>query len=284
MSSSRKVEALHGVVAWLPLVFALVATILFSVWTYFLATQVVTINLLSQSRFQHFLAGEPNAMGDALAGFVGSLTLIWVVASVFQQSMELRAQRREFSEMVVAQRAQVSALDAQRKIFEDEQEQRKQDEISKILDRLLFDLARACELANIVTQWEFSKHEDDFSGMIDDRGNLLREQHVDTIKPFSLSNYNDVDERVYQHGYALMAAYIFLQSGQIGQCIKKAKRVFFEPILDKIDDILRYESTSSKAQRVRIASLNLESMKGHLNSIFDFDLWEDSTSVDVRVD
>ncbi len=48
------------------------------------------------------------------------MTLIWIVASVFQQSLELRAQRLEFKKMVEAQDAQVKALEAQSDIFKDE--------------------------------------------------------------------------------------------------------------------------------------------------------------------
>jgi hypothetical protein len=80
------------------------------------------------SRWEQFMSGEPNTMGDTLAGFIGSLTLIWVVASVVQQSMELRAQRREFSEMVAAQEAQVRALENQAAIFEDERKRKQQDQ------------------------------------------------------------------------------------------------------------------------------------------------------------
>lgn len=76
-------------------------------------------------------------MGDTLAGFVGSLTLIWVIASVLQQSMELRAQRREFSEMVRAQDAQVKALEAQGKLFEDEKRRRDLDAVRRYIDALL---------------------------------------------------------------------------------------------------------------------------------------------------
>jgi hypothetical protein len=125
--------------AFWPLGLALLATGAFGWYTLNLAQEIVTVQDITTSRYQHFLAGRPNEMGDALAGFVGSLTLIWVVASVLQQSMELRAQRREFSEMVRAQDAQVSALNAQAAIFQDEKQRRDQLEASRVLEEMLKD-------------------------------------------------------------------------------------------------------------------------------------------------
>jgi hypothetical protein len=132
-------------------------TCLFALWVYGLASeQVQTGSGLPINRWDQFISGEPNTMGDTLAGFIGSLTLIWVVASVIQQSMELRAQRREFAEMVRAQDAQVRALEAQSRIFEDERLTRLQDSAAKELDQLLKTLHRSLkEISSKRLDWEF---------------------------------------------------------------------------------------------------------------------------------
>ncbi|MCB6179505.1 hypothetical protein LHP98_15385 [Rhodobacter sp. Har01] len=106
--------------AFWPLGFAVVATVGFAWFTWTLANEVTEQDGIESTRYEHFLSGRPNELGDTLAGFVGSLTLIWVVASVIQQSMELRAQRKEFMAMADAQGAQVRALDAQIAILQDE--------------------------------------------------------------------------------------------------------------------------------------------------------------------
>ncbi|GAB1479810.1 hypothetical protein MASR2M74_23780 [Paracoccaceae bacterium] len=108
-------------VSW-PLWLALISTGFFGVWTFLLAIEVTLQDATLATRWEHFLNGRPNELGDTLAGFVGSLTLIWVVASVFQQSMELKAQRREFEKMVEAQDAQVAALVAQTELLKSERE------------------------------------------------------------------------------------------------------------------------------------------------------------------
>ncbi len=47
-----------------------------------------------------FLMDAPgNEFGDALAGFAGTLAFVWIVVTVFQQSVELSRQRAEFEEM-----------------------------------------------------------------------------------------------------------------------------------------------------------------------------------------
>lgn len=61
-------------------------------------------------RWQQFMRLPPNAMADTLSGIGATLTLIWVVASVFQQSLELRAQREEFRKMAIKQAEQGASL------------------------------------------------------------------------------------------------------------------------------------------------------------------------------
>jgi hypothetical protein len=126
----------NTLVFW-PLGLAVAATALFGWYTLGLAQEMTEVAGVTAPRYQHFLSGRPNEMGDTIAGFVGSLTLIWVVASVLQQSMELRAQRREFAEMVRAQDAQVRALEAQAEIFRDEKVTRDQALAGRTLNELL---------------------------------------------------------------------------------------------------------------------------------------------------
>lgn len=49
------------------------------------------------SGFHEFLNSPPNAMGDTLAGFAGTLAFIWIVVTVWLQSSELAEQREQIS-------------------------------------------------------------------------------------------------------------------------------------------------------------------------------------------
>ncbi len=144
-----------------PLAFATILTFAFLTWTswVFLRADCGLVNC--ESRLDQFLSSTNNEMGDTLAGFVGSLTLIWVVASVLQQSMELRAQRREFSEMARAQSAQVKALEAQAAIFEDEKRRRDQSEAKSLYEQYLIDIGRIIQiLAGSDLEWYFPDQKD----------------------------------------------------------------------------------------------------------------------------
>ena len=152
--------------SWLPLALAFISTALFALYTWHLAIEVVTIGDITQTRFQHFLAGAPNSMGDTLAGFIGSLTLIWVVASVVQQSMELRAQRREFSAMAKAQDAQVEALKSQTALLEDERLRRNQSVASDYIETLLI------SLKEVLSDQSYSLAALDFNSEPDSQGHV----------------------------------------------------------------------------------------------------------------
>jgi hypothetical protein len=141
-------------VAW-PLWAATIITVAFVSWVYQLALETTVHGSFKATRWEHFLNGRPNELGDSLAGFVGSLTLIWVVASVIHQAMELKAQRQEFAAMVKAQDAQVSALNAQAEIFLAEQKDRLEMKIDKTLEekfKTLQFLINSCNLGSL--EWQ----------------------------------------------------------------------------------------------------------------------------------
>ena len=102
-----------------------------------------------RSNLAWFLDSRPNEIGDTLAGFAGTLAFIWIVVTVWLQSVELReqrevlkAQRKEFEEMAAAQKAQVHALNEQAEVFKAEQLSRYQEEKRRLLDELLQSLRR----------------------------------------------------------------------------------------------------------------------------------------------
>jgi hypothetical protein len=72
--------------------------------------------------------------------------LIWVVASVFQQSKELKAQRREFEQMSHAMQAQVRAMQEQTLLLEDERRRRDHESAKHILNELLSKLAHEIDV------------------------------------------------------------------------------------------------------------------------------------------
>lgn len=93
-----------------PVRVAAIATIAVFLLVGVLAFGSVKVDEAEIYRWQQFMRLPPNAMADTLSGIGATLTLIWVVASVFQQSLELRAQREEFRKMAEKQGEQSAVL------------------------------------------------------------------------------------------------------------------------------------------------------------------------------
>ncbi|SEQ35747.1 hypothetical protein [Thalassovita taeanensis] len=93
-----------------------------------------------RSKWAAFVNAAPNEVGDTLAGFAGALAFVWIIATVWLQSHELRAQREELrltrDEMMEQRKAtqdMARSMAAQAAIFEDEKRQRFEDRASALL-------------------------------------------------------------------------------------------------------------------------------------------------------
>jgi len=228
-----------------------------------------------------FLDAPPNEIGDTIAGVFATLAFVWIVVTVFLQSAELAEQRKELeltrTELQLAreaQEAQLQVMQKQAEIFEDEKKQREWDRIEKVLDGLLVDLARKCELLNDLTTWEFDRHEDDYAGMSDDEFNTKKVPSKESAKPFATVPNSNLDERVHQHARTLMFFYLFaLHEGRHLRCSKKVSRKYYTGLDELLEQIIQKSKQASEGQQVRIASLNLESMREHLSDLLKLNLW-----------
>jgi hypothetical protein len=155
MADDLKAAAETKPYIWAPIIVALIFTVLFLVVIILLSLSVVDIDGVVKSRWSHFFDLTPNAIGDTLAGIFGSLTLVWIVASVFQQSLELRAQRAEFSEMVKAQNAQVDTLNAQTVLLLAEEKKRNQVEKFTALVQQVSIAIKIVNKLSVSMVWEF---------------------------------------------------------------------------------------------------------------------------------
>lgn len=238
----------HFLATW-PLYAALAVTVCFGGWTYLLAIEEITdTDGIIKTRWQQFMTGEPNTMGDTLAGFVGSLTLIWVVASVIQQSMELKAQRTEFAKMAQAQDKQVKALEAQTDFIKFEKGLREQMEADVMLDELLTDfINRSAKCYDL----QFSQRlvgengEECFGGgyyFFDDLSNTGdKEKFLSSAYELALENYK-----------------VFLQSE--GARIDRRDGIHLDRLIEIIDEICEISqkvSLGRRAQLQRYQILNL---------------------------
>lgn len=105
-----------------------------------------------------FLSSRPNEIGDTLAGFAGALAFVWIVVTVWLQSQELAAQRRELREtrlevgaQRVANEKMAAALSSQATV----EERRLQYETEARYDRLADEVAEMLRLLLL----SFKSHE-----------------------------------------------------------------------------------------------------------------------------
>lgn len=64
-------------------------------------------------KYQRFLNSSPNEIGDTLAGIASTLAFLWIIITVWLQSLELAAQRKEMARATLATEKTSAALDKQ---------------------------------------------------------------------------------------------------------------------------------------------------------------------------
>ncbi|WP_270725710.1 putative phage abortive infection protein [Shimia sp. Alg240-R146] len=82
-----------------PMVLGYVLTILIGLFWAFSFVHIGSSDSECASNFCVLWNSAPNEIGDSFAGLFGSLAFVWIVVTVLIQSLELREQRLEFSNM-----------------------------------------------------------------------------------------------------------------------------------------------------------------------------------------
>ncbi len=117
--------------------FGLAATLVFIVIVVAFAVDDTCGFFGCETRFASVLDAPANEMGDTLAGLAGGLAFLWIIVTVMLQSKELAAQRQELRLTRRESAKMAAALEAQAKIFEDEQQARKEERTRKVLYKLV---------------------------------------------------------------------------------------------------------------------------------------------------
>jgi hypothetical protein len=243
-----------------PLWVALLFTIAFGSWVFGLAFEVTIQEPYRATRWEHFLHGRPNELGDALAGFVGSLTLIWVVASVFQQSMELKAQRREFAAMSGAMQSQVQAMEQQTLLLKEDRRRREQDSagevLKELLDRLAHEVNAEATTASLL-------------------GPNLHGQARYRVFSEKLEPEQPFDFLLRNKG--AITAFWDRHDGEFGGQVKffRGDISLYGNLVLTIDRIFELDSKLSEEVLVRLERLELDSLKFDLECFLTGDQWHD---------
>lgn len=88
-------------------------------------------------RWQVLANAPANEMGDTLSGVGSVLAFIWVIVTVWMQSIQLQLQRRDMAAQQAESRRMTEATVAQARIYQQEQDQRAEDRAGKELEALV---------------------------------------------------------------------------------------------------------------------------------------------------
>jgi len=94
------------------------------------------------SRAAHLWNAPANELGDTLAGIAGALAFVWLAVAVFLQKTELALQRQELAAQRAEWEKMSEALEAQARVFEDEQRERAERRSDREFDAMLDLLGR----------------------------------------------------------------------------------------------------------------------------------------------
>lgn len=230
------------------------------------------IGTICETNFQTFWEADPNEIGDTLAGFFSALAFVWIIVTVFLQSIELREQRNEFRQQREATQDMAKAMAAQETIFLDEQRQRKEAEVDTSITALLEELHYVIRRSGIEkAKWK--------------RPAPNQAEPWKKLPPvFIQSRYDDeqaLDERLYSQLYSIVE-----QLRQIKDMCHDSdfielpeKPLALSVISQKISEILELNAGSTTAMNSRVRKIALSSWGSMITSYLeDKSIWRTKTT------
>ncbi len=251
-------------------VFATSIVVAFGIW---IGTQeYCSVPDNCNSKFFAFLNARPNEIGDTLAGFAGSLAFIWIIVTVWLQSLELSEQREELrltrlemSEQRKATQDMARSLASQAKIFEFEQLERLEKHSKDSLNSIVSSVAAlARDIQTNEENWRFAKIPDPDSQFV-----FLGDQSFD---PFD--EIETADDEVFVRKIA----------DGLGRTKNKLQQG--ESELEKKPDVSNYvelhrlfvlageeEKSLSTADKIRFEKLRIREATERLQFLLQMEIW-----------
>ena len=230
-------------------------------------------------RILEFLKSPPNEIGDTLAGIAGTLAFLWIIVTVMMQSKELRAQREElsltrneFQRMAKAQEAQQESLEAQAKIFRDEQTQRDQSRATRILDQKLLRLKNMLG-QNHLAVWFFEPRDDPNFGVVQElrlfAGNDVEDR--DDLDLFIWNNFTPLHSKVEMLEEMAISA----------KLVEAPKTGYITSVISEIQDILELEPRLSEDQLERVHKIGVLGIKELAEKALKVNAWDNKPQIET---
>jgi hypothetical protein len=209
-----------------------------------------------QFRFWAFLLSPPNEIGDTLAGIAGVLAFLWIIITVWLQSIELKEQRKELSE--------------QRKATQEIAKRMDQQSAKEHLDALLLSLRRkVLNVENSISTWKWTR-------------NSKVEEHC--LIPESLKELSEEEiffPTLRQHVLNALALSTAAKQGRDGYtdlqpAFSNVSLFFADSFLDAFTDLRKRLGAD---QTVRIVDLEVEDLLRLLQHLRDADIWSEQHGI-----
>lgn len=230
------------------------------------------IGTVCETNFQIFWESDPNEIGDTLAGLFSALAFVWIIVTVFLQSIELREQRKEFRQQREATQDMARAMAAQAEIFEDEKEMREHTRIRELLTQMVEGLADKLHLSAISFENWVVKHEIPFKKQDGSKvGSLPTTMEMGIFKEKDGRSTEQYIKASATHARLSLDAMSTSQSNIVKRPTRTTEVL---SVLEQLQAILDIAHLASLDQKEYIKNLRIEETRNTLTQIMSFDsLW-----------
>lgn len=236
-----------------------------------------------REKIEWLLDSPPNEIGDTIAGFAGALAFVWIVITVWLQSQELSDQRKEIREQRIAtqemaktQAEQLKVLHGHAEILKEEQQDRIQMRVSRLLDNLVTGLNRQLEMDNRLCVWYLNNNEkNEKLTRYKDLNARINGSKIE-LRPFSANKGMTSDESIYLHSISLaLLCGTFDDSKWRELLMDRPDTKGFAQVRRAIAEIADLTEVSDLVNRTRISSLKLDFFVEALDHLDSLDIWRE---------
>lgn len=222
-----------------------------------------------RTKAKYLLYSPPNEIGDTLAGFAGALAFVWLIATVWLQSQELAAQRKEIADQSKATQDMAKSMQAQFGLLDQERLER----TISLRDREMGELLKGL-------RWQFSHK---LTGSIRWRIEKLQQNSASWISFQIDDSDGDIDSHICAISDHIALTHTRLKAhNELGAISRRPSReLAYESFITTMDEILELEPEVSTSERIKMKRYGIEICRKLLSEIWDDDrFWsQDSPTI-----